>query len=109
DALAISNAHVLESNAGDLSSSSLTLRADVTNDTGRAQVGTVSATVTPPGSSGTQIHLEQAVRLTPAATRTVTFAPEQYPQLRIQQPQVWWPYQMGAQALYRLSMSVSQP
>jgi exo-1,4-beta-D-glucosaminidase len=41
-------------------------------------------------------------------TQTVTFTPAQYPALTIASPQVWWPYQMGAQPLYTLSTSVSQ-
>ena len=41
-------------------------------------------------------------------TQTVTFDPSSYPALTISSPQVWWPYQLGAQPLYTLSTSVSQ-
>ena len=47
-ALAISDAHVVEHNAPRVTSSALTLRAQVTNTTGRAQSGVLTAQVTPP-------------------------------------------------------------
>src|SRR5436190_1007898 len=41
-ALSESNAHVVQSNAADLSSSSVTVKTDVTNNTGSSQTGTVA-------------------------------------------------------------------
>ena len=38
----------------------------------------------------------------------VTFTPGSYPSLNVTGPQVWWPYQMGAQPLYTLAVSLSQ-
>jgi exo-1,4-beta-D-glucosaminidase len=43
-----------------------------------------------------------------STTQTVTFSPSAFPTLTIASPQVWWPYQMGAQPLYTLATSVSQ-
>ena len=43
-----------------------------------------------------------------AEARTFSFTPGSYPSLTISNPQVWWPYQMGAQPLYTLSTSVAQ-
>ncbi len=108
-ALAISNTHLIESNAPDLSSSELTLKADVTNNTGTAQTGSVSATVAPPDGGEEPITLLKAITLPAQSTAAVSFSPLEYPQLRIVRPQVWWPYQMGSQPLYELSMGVSQP
>jgi exo-1,4-beta-D-glucosaminidase len=106
-ALALANAHVVQRNAPDLSSSALTLKADVTNYAKTFQRGVVSATVTSPG--GMSIVVRRAVSLAPGSTRAVSFTPSADPRLLIRHPQVWWPYQMGAQPLYRLQMSVSQP
>ncbi len=106
-ALIDSNAHVLQSDAADLSSSALTVKTDITNTAGSPQTGTVTATITPPGS-GTPIALSQPVTVAANTTQTVTFAPAQYPGLTISSPQVWWPYQLGAQPLYTLATSVSQ-
>jgi exo-1,4-beta-D-glucosaminidase len=106
-ALIDGNAHVLQNNAPDLSSSALTVKTDVTNSTGSPQTGTVAATITPPGG-GTPITVSQTVTVSANSTQTVTFTPGQFPALTIASPQVWWPYQLGAQPLYTLATSVSQ-
>jgi exo-1,4-beta-D-glucosaminidase len=101
------NAHVLETNAADLSSSALTVRSDITNTTGSAQTGVVTATITPPGT-GTPITVSQTVNVPASTTQTVSFTPAQFPALTIANPQLWWPYQLGVQPLYTLTTSVSQ-
>ena len=106
-ALSDGNAHVVESNAADLSSSALTVKSDITNNTAAVQTGLVTVTITPPGS-GTGITLSQTVTVAAGATQTVAFAPGQFPSLDIANPQVWWPYQLGGQPLYTLVTSVAQ-
>jgi exo-1,4-beta-D-glucosaminidase len=101
NALSIGNAHVVQSNAVDMSSSKLTVKADVTNGGGTSQTGTATATITPP-SGGTPITVSQSVTVAAHSKATVTF-----PVQTISHPQVWWPYQMGAQPLYTLDTSVS--
>jgi len=101
------NAHVVENNTADLSSSALTVKTDITNNTSSSQTGTVTATITPPGN-GAPITVNQAVTVPASTTQTVTFSPSAFPALTIANPQVWWPYQMGAQPLYTLATSVSQ-
>ena len=108
-ALALGDVHVSEDNAADLSSSALTLKGEVTNESPSAQSGTVSATVTPPSGGGEAITVSRAVSLAAHRTLAVAFTPAAYPQLTIAKPLVWWPYQMGSQPLYGLSMAVSQP
>ncbi|HEX3689023.1 MAG TPA: hypothetical protein VHV28_04975 [Solirubrobacteraceae bacterium] len=105
-ALAISDAHVVQHNTPTVSRSNLTLRARVTNTTGAAQHGVLSAQVTPP--SGPPVKLTHPVRLGAHATKTVSLTPAAFPALRIDHPQVWWPYQMGDQPLYGLTMSVGR-
>jgi exo-1,4-beta-D-glucosaminidase len=106
-ALSDGNAHVVENNTADLSSSALTAKTDITNHTSSSQTGTVTATITPPGN-GAPITVNQAVTIPASTTQTVTFSPSAFPALTIANPQVWRPYQMGAQPLYTLATSVSQ-
>jgi exo-1,4-beta-D-glucosaminidase len=106
-ALVDNNAHVMQTNAADLSTSALTVKTDITNTTSSPQTGTVTATITPPGS-GTPITVSQQVTVAANTTQTVTFAPANFPSLTIASPQLWWPYQLGAQPLYTLTTSVSQ-
>jgi len=48
------------------------------------------------------IFLEQFVNLSPDENREVKFTPENYPQLVVSHPDLWWPYTMGIPALYDL-------
>jgi exo-1,4-beta-D-glucosaminidase len=52
------------------------------------------------------IHFRQRVILKPDETRTVKFTPDQYPQLRIRNPKLWWPASVGPQNLHELSLRV---
>jgi exo-1,4-beta-D-glucosaminidase len=72
---------------------SLTVRADVRNASEREVNGTLRANV-----DGVQIR--QAVKLAAGETRTVTFSPETYSELKLLHPRLWWPYQMGKPNLY---------
>jgi exo-1,4-beta-D-glucosaminidase len=107
-AVAIAGVHMLEHNASDMSSSQLTLDGEVSNETAATQTATVRATVTPPAGGGEPITLTRSVMLAPHAASVLAFTPTEYPQLLIVNPRVWWPYQMGAQPMYRLSMQVEQ-
>jgi exo-1,4-beta-D-glucosaminidase len=107
-ALAIEGVHVLEDNALDLSSSQLTLRGEVSNEAATTQSATVSATVTAPAGGGEPITVSKPVTVPAQTTSLVSFAPAEDPQLLIINPRVWWPYQMGSQPLYGLSMQVAQ-
>jgi exo-1,4-beta-D-glucosaminidase len=104
--LALSNAHVVQNDAPDLSSAALTLKADVTNHAGTTQTGELSATVAPP--HGLPIRVTQTVTVAPGATQTFTFTPSDDPRLNIRHPSVWWPYEMGGQPLYRLQTALTQ-
>ncbi len=105
-ALAVGNSHVNQNDAANLSSAALTVKTDVTNYTGTAQTATVTATITPP--SGTAITDPQTVTVPANSTMTVSFTPSAFPNLTITNPAVWWPYQLGAQPLYTLGVSVAQ-
>ncbi|WP_103335903.1 glycosyl hydrolase 2 galactose-binding domain-containing protein [Amycolatopsis sp. CA-126428] len=101
DALTGDNAHVVQDNAPDLASSKLTVKVDVTNDAATAQTGDVAATITAP--SGAPIVVKQRVTIPANTKRTVVFAP-----VKIEKPQVWYPYSMGGQPLYTLTTAVSR-
>src|SRR5258708_20464792 len=77
-ALSDGNAHVVENNAADLSSSALTVKSDITNNTTTAQTGLVTATITPPGN-GTPTTVSQTVTAPPSTTQPLTFTPTQFP------------------------------
>lgn len=49
-----------------------------------------------------EIRFELAVELDANSEKTVLFRPEDFPQLVIQDPKLWWPYDMGIPHLYNL-------
>src|SRR4051794_27546380 len=102
NALQLSDAHVNQANAEDLSSTELTLKGTVKNTSATAQTGDLDATITDP-SGGNPINVHQAVSLAAGESKTVTFDP-----VHIDHPKLWWPYQMGDQPLYRFTMKTSQ-
>ncbi len=105
-ALALTDAHVVQHNTPSLSSSALTLRATLSNNSGVRQTGQLAADVRLP--SGASVRIQRPLVLAPHATQTLSLTPAAYPRLRIRHPCAWWPYQMGGQPLYRLRMIVRQ-
>jgi exo-1,4-beta-D-glucosaminidase len=80
-----------------LNAADLTVYAELHNASGRAVKGVVSG-------SAAGVKFEQPVELAADETRTVVFAPEQFPQLRVRDPKAWWPWQMGDPHLERLTV-----
>jgi len=85
---------------GNLSTADLTVYAELHNATDKPVKGVVSGT-----AAG--VRFEQPVELAAHEDRTVVFTPEQFTQLKIHDPKLWWPYQMGEPHLEHLSMSFS--
>ena len=75
----------------------LTVNVEVHNTSDSAVEGAVNARLM-------GVQLSQKVRLDAQATRTITFAPDQYPKLKVAKPRVWWPVHLGAQNLHPLEM-----
>jgi exo-1,4-beta-D-glucosaminidase len=80
-----------------LKEADLTVYAELHNATDRTVRGNVTGTVA-------NIPIEQAVELQPHEDRTITFTPEQFPQLKIKNPRIWWPAQMGSPNLETLTL-----
>ena len=80
-----------------LKQADLTVRAELQNATAQAVDGILEATFD-------GVHLQQKIQLRPSEKLSATFTPERYPQLRIQDPKVWWPAEMGTPNLHRLSV-----
>ncbi len=51
-----------------------------------------------------KIDFAQEVQLGPGESKDVVFAPEQFSQLNIEHPRLWWPVQMGKPELYNLNL-----
>jgi exo-1,4-beta-D-glucosaminidase len=78
----------------------LTVYAELHNATGHSVKGVVSG-------SAAGVKFEQPLELAANESRTVAFASEQFPQLKVHDPKVWWPWQMGDPHLERVTVSFS--
>jgi exo-1,4-beta-D-glucosaminidase len=83
-----------------LNAAELTVYAELHNATDKPVKGVASG-------SAAGVRFEQTVELAPHEDRSIAFTPEQFPQLRIRDPKLWWPHQMGEAHLERLTMSFS--
>jgi exo-1,4-beta-D-glucosaminidase len=80
-----------------LASADIDITAELQNTTSQSQSITLSGTV---GS----VSFSQGATLAANESRNVLISPATQPQLRIANPQVWWPHQMGAQPLYNMHL-----
>jgi exo-1,4-beta-D-glucosaminidase len=75
----------------------LTVRTEVHNTTDHSVKGRLEGT-----AAG--VAISQPVTLDAGETRTVTFAPENFSQLQIKNPHVWWPADVGEHPLETLTL-----
>ncbi len=52
------------------------------------------------------VLVSQSVELAAKESKIIRFSPEQFPQLKVSAPHLWWPYQMGEPYLYSAQFSV---
>jgi exo-1,4-beta-D-glucosaminidase len=78
----------------------LTVYADVVNGSDSPVSGVLKGEITKAGHS--TISFSQPVTLAANERKEVTFDPSTYTQLRISDPDLWWPYGYGSPELYAL-------
>jgi exo-1,4-beta-D-glucosaminidase len=83
----------------DYKSADVTLSAELGNTTDHPVKATLEASF--PGAS-----VSQPVELAAKETKIVRFLPEQFPQLKLAEAHLWWPYQMGEPHLYPAKFTV---
>ncbi len=80
-----------------LSVAHLTVRAQLSNATGRVLKGMLKGKIA-------NERFEQPVELAPHQVTDVSFSPEKFPQLNFLRPRVWWPAELGGQWQYNLDL-----
>jgi exo-1,4-beta-D-glucosaminidase len=83
-------------------SAKLTVYATLRNASNQQVKGVLRGTISRPGKA--TIRIEQPIGLAAGEERQASFAPSQYPQLAISNPDLWWPYTMGTPNLYDLHL-----
>jgi exo-1,4-beta-D-glucosaminidase len=80
-----------------LDRATLSVSVEVRNTTGAPVAGVVRGAIE-------DRRFETAVTLAAGEHRTLRFAADQHPALKVDKPRVWWPYRMGTQELYTLTL-----
>jgi exo-1,4-beta-D-glucosaminidase len=97
--VAIENPHVVTKlNLPATDEARLTISAEVRNAENKKVTGVLKGVIE-------DISFSQEVTLQPGEKRLIEFVPDNYPQLVVSNPRLWWPYQVGPQNLYDLSLS----
>jgi exo-1,4-beta-D-glucosaminidase len=91
--VAVRNAFAKSKLGAEYQTAELTLSADLRNQIDKSVRGTLVAELD--GRS-----LKQDVELAAGETKTVRFAPAQFPQLKLEHPRLWMPYTLGTPNLY---------
>ena len=80
----------------------LTIRANVLNFSTQRTRGVLRATISRAGKGA--IEVEKLISLSPGEGRQVTLSPDEFKQLTVNNPDLWWPYTMGEPNLYDLRL-----
>jgi exo-1,4-beta-D-glucosaminidase len=81
---------------------SLTVYCNLRNGVSDRVKGTLRGEISRPGKP--LISFRQEVTLEAEEMKEISFTPAAYPQLSLPDPDLWWPYQWGEPALYKLTM-----
>lgn len=80
-----------------LAAAHLTVNAELHNATNSVVEGTLKGSIE-------KIQFSKSVRLEPNETKIVSFTPEEFQQLNLSNPRLWWPANLGEPNLYELAV-----
>ncbi len=84
----------------DLTKASLTVSTEVFNHGSEAKTVEVSGKIE-------DITFKKTVKLAPNERQEVKFTPQEFAQLNLKNPRLWWPNGLGEPALYKLELEVN--
>jgi exo-1,4-beta-D-glucosaminidase len=102
-AVAIKNVFIqTDLDTSTLKEARLTLLAELKNNTDRPVSGRLEAEIE-------TIKVSQEVKLEPQETKKILFSPDNFSQLVIKNPRIWWTHDLGTPELYFLILSFKMP
>ena len=100
-ALSLRHAYVNSKVAPGLEKAALTFSVQAANATDHPVQGVLKA-------SFGKIRVQQPVELAAGETRNVSFTADHFPEMNVEHPELWWPYQMGSPKLHQLDLQFLQ-
>ena len=91
--VALKNGFVSSKVDSSLETATLSLSVQAENDSTHPVKGVLKASLA-------GLHLQQQVEMAPQEKKTISFASGRFPELKLDHPKLWWPYQMGTPNLY---------
>jgi len=85
-------------NPGNPKEAALTVETELVNHSGNNQSGILKGVID-------NIHLSKQVALAPGERAVVTFNPDEYHELNLENVELWWPCQLGEPSLYKVKLS----
>jgi exo-1,4-beta-D-glucosaminidase len=95
--VSLRHAFVASKVASDFKKAALTLYLQASNASDQPLQGVLKAAFG-------NVRVQQPVELSAGETKNLSFTPENFPELNLDHPELWWPYQMGSPALHRLDL-----
>ena len=86
-------------NTETLKEAELLINSELHNPTEKSISGTIEGKIE-------DIFFSQDIKLNPFQNKTCVFSTKKFPRLRINNPRLWWPYQLGIPELYKLSLNL---
>ncbi len=81
-----------------LKEASLTITCQATNNSDRELSGLAEVVI------GSEISLKQRIIFNPGEKKIIKFSPDEYPELIVQNPRVWWTHDLGKPELYDMKL-----
>jgi exo-1,4-beta-D-glucosaminidase len=76
----------------------LTVSTELKNTSSKVVTGTLKGVIE-------DIEFSRLVSLDPGEASIITFSPDEFPQLKISDPRLWWPHTVGPQNLYDVTLT----
>jgi len=95
--VSLRNPQVVSTLTPGLDQARLTVYADLTNGSAQTVQGTLSGTIG-------DISFSKTIQIPANASSRISITPQEFPQLSLSKPQLWWPAGLGPQTLYTMQI-----
>jgi exo-1,4-beta-D-glucosaminidase len=95
--VSLRHAYVSSKVSPGLEKAALTLSVQAANATDQPVQGILKA-------SFGKAYVQQPVELAAGETKNVSFSGDRFPELNVEHPQLWWPYEMGSPKLHKVDL-----